>query len=178
MFSTDLAKDVARKIPRLTTVPEKPNFIRDPDGQVMVLPGNLHEVCVNLRDNPQYLFDLPLQMTAVDYWKENIFELVYCLYSTKLRQGLVLKTQVPRSGPEIDSVSDVWPGMNWQEREVYDLFGITFKSHPYLKRILMWEGFPGYPLRKDYVHLTDRYDSGLEIGTPGLDEKGIPIPPK
>ena len=55
---------------------------------------------------------------------------------------------------------------------MFDLMGIKFNGHPNLKRIMMWEGFPGHPLRKDYVHVTDKYDSGLEIGTPGLDEKG------
>jgi NADH:ubiquinone oxidoreductase subunit C len=86
----------------------------------------------------------------------------------------VVKCQIPRKTAEVDSVTDIWAGMDWQEREVYDLFGITFKGHPYLKRIMMWEGYPGYPLRKDYVHVTDRYDSGLEVGTPGLDAKGVP----
>jgi NADH:ubiquinone oxidoreductase subunit C len=120
-------------------------------------------------------FDLPIHMTAVDYIKDNLFELVYYLYSTRQKQALVLKSQISRTIAEIDTVSDIWSGFDWQEREVYDLMGIRFKNHPNLKRIMMWEGFPGHPLRKDYVHVTDKYDSGVEIGTPGLDEKGLPI---
>jgi NADH-quinone oxidoreductase subunit C len=97
------------------------------------------------------------------------------LYSSKKKHALVVKSRVSRDNAEIDSVTNVWSGMDWQEREVFDLMGIVFKGHPNLKRIMMWDGFPGFPLRKDYVHVTDKYDSGLEIGTPGLDEKGLPL---
>lgn len=176
MFPADLAKEIAKKVPKVSLSPEKSNFVSDPQLSLVVLPSYLREVCRALRDTSQLLFDLPLQMTAVDYVKEKVFELVYYLYSSKLKQGVILKTQIPRSQAAVDSIADVWPGMDWQEREVYDLFGIQFKNHPNLKRIMLWEGFPGHPLRKDYVHTADKYDSGLEIGTPGLDERGVPMP--
>ncbi len=176
MFPVNLVIEISQRIHRVTLPGEKPNYVRDPESFLTVLPSNLHDVCLALREFPDYLFDLPLQMTAVDFINEKVFELVYYLYSSKLRQGIIVKTQVPRTAPEIESVSDIWPGMDWQEREVYDLFGVKFRNHPNLKRIMMWEGFSGHPLRKDYVHQTDKYDSGLEIGTPGLDERGVPIP--
>lgn len=154
----------------------KDKYVRDPEIQLDVPAPKLHEVCEYLKTDPELEMDLPLQMTAVDYHQEGIFELVYYLYSTKKKHAIVLKLKIKREGdPQIDSVSDVWNGMDWQEREVFDLFGIKFNNHPDLRRILMWDGFPGHPLRKDYVHTTDRFDSGMEIGTPGHDAKGLKI---
>ncbi|MDP3721929.1 MAG: NADH-quinone oxidoreductase subunit C [Candidatus Omnitrophota bacterium] len=79
-------------------------------------------------------------------------EVVYHLYSMAKKHGPVaLKVRVPRSHPVVPSVTPIWRGAEFQEREVYDLFGVTFEGHPDLRRILMWEGFDGHPLRKDYV---------------------------
>jgi NADH-quinone oxidoreductase subunit C len=150
-------------------------FVRNPEPQLNVPADKILAVCQFLKQEPSLAFDLPIQMTAIDYIKENQFELVYYLYSTKKKQAVVLKSRIDRGAAEIDSVTSVWSGMDWQEREVFDLMGINFKGHPYMKRIMLWEGYPGYPLRKDYVHVTDKYDSGMEIGTPGLDEKGLPV---
>lgn len=174
MYSAETLKQISAQFPEATfpVVPDK--FVRDPEPQLRVPASKLRELCKILRENPAFSYDLPNFMTAVDYVKDNIFELVYYLYSTQRKEGLILKTQISRVDATIDSVSDIWPGFDFQEREVLDLFGINFVGHPYPKRIMMWEGFPGYPLRKDYVHVTDRYDSGLEIGTPGLDERGVP----
>lgn len=176
MYNAELIKKIIQQFPETSEIPVPEKFIRDPEPQVRVPAVKWREVAKYLKTDPEMAFDLPIHMTAVDYIKDNVFELVYALYSSKKRQGLVVKVQIPRGTPEIDTVSDIWSGMDWQEREVFDLFGITFKGHKYLKRIMMWDGFPGYPLRKDYVHTTDRYDSGLEVGTPGLDAKGVPIP--
>lgn len=175
MYSADLIQKITAKYPEAIEPPVPEKFVRDPQPQVRVPAARLLEICRFLKENAETHFDLPTQMTAVDYIKEGVFELVYTLYSTTRKHGLVVKAQVDRARPEIDSVSGIWEGMNWQEREVYDLFGIVFKGHPELKRIMLWEGYPGFPLRKDYVHVTDKYDSGLEVGTPGLDDKGLPI---
>lgn len=175
MYSSDVIKKITAKFPEATEVPVPEKYIRDPEPQVKVPAVKLHEVCRFLKNDTDMQFDLPIHMTAVDYLKDGLFELVYALYSTKKRQAVVLKTQISRDTAQIDSVTDVWLGMDWQEREVFDLFGIHFKGHPNMKRIMLWDGYPGYPLRKDYVHVTDKYDSGLEVGTPGLDAKGIPI---
>ena len=178
MYSPDACQRVIARFPDVSIPPVPEKYLRDPEPQILVPPSRLKEVCRFLKDDPDLLFDLPIQMTAVDYIKNEVFELVYYLYSTRKKIGIVVKSQVPRQSPKIDTVTDLWSGMDWQEREVFDLMGIEFAGHPNLKRIMMWDGFPGYPLRKDYVHVTDKYDSGLEVGTPGLDARGVPAPPK
>jgi len=176
MYPETLAQKIVAKFPGTSLVPPPPDkFVRDPNSQVMVPPEKLHDVCRSLKSDVAFNLDFPVQMTSVDYIKENQFELVYYLYSTKNKEAVILKSRISRSDAAIDSVTDVWPGFDWQEREVFDLMGIKFNNHPNLKRIMMWDGFPGFQLRKDYVHITDRFDSGLEIGTPGLNEKGVPI---
>jgi NADH-quinone oxidoreductase subunit C len=167
MYSVDICTKVTQKFPEANLVPLPEKFVRDPEPQIQVPPEKFLTVCKFLKSDPDLAMDLPIQMTVVDYIKEGKFELVYYLYSSKKKHALVVKSRVSRDNAEIDSVTNVWSGMDWQEREVFDLMGIVFKGHPNLKRIMMWDGFPGFPLRKDYVHVTDKYDSGLEIGTPG-----------
>ena len=88
-------------------------------------------------------------LTATDY--TTYFELVYDLVSLEHNHKMVLKTRLTnREKPELASVVSVWKGADFQEREIYDLFGISFTGHPNLKRIFLWEGFQGYPLRKDF----------------------------
>lgn len=175
MYNAEICQTIIKKFPDAIIPPVADKFVRDPEAQVRVPAAKLVEVCKFLKDSPDLAFDFPNQMTAVDFIKENLFELVYYLYSSTKKHAIVVKAQIPRDNAEVDSVTPIWSGMDWQEREVYDLMGIKFRNHPNLKRIMMWEGFPGYPLRKDYVHVTDKYDSGLEVGTPGLDEKGVPL---
>lgn len=175
MYPADVCQKITAKFSDAVLPPVPEKFIRDPEAQVVVPTAKLFEVCEFAKKSPELSFDFPIQMTAVDFIKENQFELVYYLYSSRHKNGLVIKTRIPRDAAEIDSVTPLWKGMDWQEREVFDLMGIHFKGHPNLKRIMLWDGFPGHPLRKDYVHTTDKYDSGVEIGTPGLDEKGVPV---
>ena len=78
------------------------------------------------------------------------FEVVYHFYSTAHNHRLRLKVAVPAVDPAVDSVTGIWAAANWFEREAWDMFGITFRGHPNLKRILMYESFKGHPLRKDY----------------------------
>jgi NADH-quinone oxidoreductase subunit C len=88
-------------------------------------------------------------LTATDY--TTYFELVYDLVSLEHNHKVVLKTRLTsREKPELASVFSVWKGADFQEREIFDLFGISFTAHPNLKRIFLWEGFQGYPLRKDF----------------------------
>jgi len=175
MYTAEICQKIIQKYPNAKEIPLPEKFVRDPSPQIKVQAGELRELCQILKDDNDFLFDLPIHMTAVDYIKENEFELVYPLYSTRHKVGVIVKVRIQRSDPQIDSLVDLWDGFDFQEREVFDLMGVTFRGHPYLKKIMMWDGFPGHPLRKDYVHITDKYDSGLEIGTPGLDAKGIPI---
>lgn len=90
-------------------------------------------------------------LTAVDWLeRQPRFEVVYQLFSYKSKRGLRLKVQLPVDEPTTPSITHLWAGANWYEREVYDLFGITFEGHPDLRRIMMPDDWPGYPLRKDY----------------------------
>jgi len=96
-------------------------------------------------------FEFLMDVTAVDYkGKEPRFEVVYHLYSFKNNIRLRVKVPVPEAEPEVDSLMPVWKGADWFEREVYDMFGIKFRGHPDLRRILMYDEFQGHPLRKDY----------------------------
>ena len=96
-------------------------------------------------------------ITAVDYLNEGYFRLLYQVCNYQNGDIIVLKVDVSRDEPLVESVCPVWAAANWLEREVYDMFGIVFKNHPRLERILLWEGFEGWPLRKDYVHQPTNY---------------------
>jgi len=100
-----------------------------------------------LRD--KFGFNHLANLTAVDYSED--FELVYHLYSIPDNNKVCVKTRVPRNSAELDSLIDIWPTADWQEREVYDLMGIKFQGHPNLIRVLLPDDFTGHPLRKDFV---------------------------
>jgi len=117
---------------------------------VDVAPGSLAAVMTKLRDEPDLAFDMLCSHTAVDWLAEDRFELVYQLYSTRHRHYLQVGVFVPRKNPLAPTVCPVWPVAEWQEREVYDLFGVLYKGHPDLRRILLEDDWEGYPLRKDY----------------------------
>ena len=105
-----------------------------------------------LRDDPKLDFNFLMDLTAVDYLnrKDNRFEVVYHFYSLKHNGRLRVKIPVSEDDCTIDSVSSLWKTANWYEREVWDLYGIKFKGHPDMRRILLYEEFKGHPLRKDY----------------------------
>jgi NADH/F420H2 dehydrogenase subunit C len=118
------------------------------DFTVVVPAEALLDVATHLRSHLG--FDYLSDLTSVDYPER--FEVVYHLFSTKRGGGvLTLKVHlVDKADPEVASVMSVWPGANYQEREVYDLMGIRFTGHPDLRRIMLWDGFPGHPLRKEF----------------------------
>ena len=106
-----------------------------------------------LRDTPGHAYDYLVDVTAVEYRdRERPLEVVYFLRSLARGSELRVKVELdPRAELVVDSVVEVWQGANWLEREVYDMFGVTFRGHPDLRRILMWETYAeGYPLRKDF----------------------------
>ena len=120
------------------------------DQAVLVQKENLFEVIEYLKSSPELEFDYLNYIAAVDYY--DYFELVYQLTSREHNHSLVLKTRCyDRDKPIVPSVVSLWRGADFQEREIYDLMGISFEGHPNLKRILLWEGFEGHPLRKDYL---------------------------
>jgi NADH-quinone oxidoreductase subunit C len=112
---------------------------------------SLRRTCEFLRDAPGLRFQFLSDITAVDlYPNEPRFEVVYHLLSLDTAERLRLKVRVSSQDPKVDSLVPVWPCANAFEREVFDLFGILFEGHPYLRRILMPEDWEGHPLRKDY----------------------------
>ena len=115
-------------------------------------PARIVDTCRFLKDD--YGFNRLSAVTCVDWHPaEPRFEVVYQLHSLPKNERLRLKCRVSGEDPTIDSVCGVWKGANWYEREVYDLFGVVFRSHPGLTRIMMPEGWTGHPLRKDFpVH--------------------------
>jgi NADH-quinone oxidoreductase subunit C len=131
-----------------TDLPEAVSEARDQT--VMVKNESLFEVAQYLKNSPAFSFDYLTAITAVDYY--HYFELVYQLTSLKHNHSLVLKTRCyQRDNPVVPSVVNLWRGADFQEREIYDLMGIGFEGHPNLKRIALWEGFKGHPLRKDFL---------------------------
>jgi NADH-quinone oxidoreductase subunit C len=123
------------------------------DTIVTVEPSRLLEVMRWLRDTPGQRHEYLVDVTAVEYRDhERPLEVVYFLRSLERRTDLRVKVELdPRGELTVDSVTPLWAGANWLEREVYDMFGIVFAGHPDLRRILMWETYAeGYPLRKDF----------------------------
>jgi len=132
---------------------------------LIVEPADLHRVMKLLRTHDQASYDFLSDIVGVDYLNYPAttigrFGVVYILVSTARDDRFYVKTHLDPSMPtdgiepdpalELDSVTDLWPGAEWPEREVYDMFGIRFRNHPDLRRILTWGDYPAHPLRKDY----------------------------
>jgi NADH-quinone oxidoreductase subunit C len=110
---------------------------------------DLREIATFCRD--ELSFDYLIDITSIDNFGEEFrFEIVYHLYSMPNAIHLRLKLKVPEDTGAVDTVSDIWPTANWHEREIYDMMGLEFNGHPDLRRILMWDGYPFFPLRKDF----------------------------
>ena len=128
-----------------------PDSIEESTQYCLVVKGDsLLKIAKFLRDTADLKLDYINYVTAVDYY--SYFEVVYQLTSTKHNHSIVLKTKCyDRESPSVPSVTSLWQGADFQEREIYDLMGIDFKGHPNMKRIFLWDGFQGHPLRKDYL---------------------------
>ncbi|MCX8030984.1 MAG: NADH-quinone oxidoreductase subunit C [Thermodesulfovibrionales bacterium] len=148
-------------------------------GQVSVLikRDNVREIMRFLRQTPELYFDYLVDLCGVDYLgkKEVRFEVVYHLMSIKYNHMIRIKAEVPEDDCSIDSVVDIWATANWHERECFDMYGIVFKGHPDLRRILMPEDWEGFPLRKDYPLKSDlgakewkKFKEVIEIGKKNL----------
>jgi NADH-quinone oxidoreductase subunit C/D len=136
-------KEILNRFPEWLQVDEREGY-----HGLLVGSENLLAVMEALRD--EYGYDHLTSVTGVDYLAEEKMEVVYHLFKSTGGVILEIKVQIPRSDPIIPSLVDLYPGANFQEREAWDLFGIRFEGHPNLKRILMWEGFAGHPMRKDW----------------------------
>jgi NADH-quinone oxidoreductase subunit C len=138
---TSLTKSFASKVQHQTEFRGETTYT--------IVASDLREIAKFCRD--ELSFDYLIDITSIDnFGEEPRFEIVYHLYSMPLTIHLRLKIKVPEQAGAVDSVSDIWPTANWHEREIYDMMGIKFNGHPDLRRILMWEGYPYFPLRKDF----------------------------
>jgi NADH-quinone oxidoreductase subunit C len=123
------------------------------DTIVYVDSDSIRDVLGWLKDSSDQAYDYLIDVTAVEYRDpEHPIQVVYLLFSLERRVQLTVKVELPKDSElAVDSVVPLWQGANWLEREVYDMFGITFRGHPDLRRLLMWETYAeGYPLRKDF----------------------------
>lgn len=137
----EVAKQIERQIPEAVSESNESWLVIDPD--------SLPQVAQFLQTTPGLEFDYLNCIAGVDY--VDYFEIVYHLSSIQHNHSLVLKVRCSRENPQVPSVVSLWRGADFQEREIYDLLGVTFVGHPNLKRIFMWEGFQGHPLRRDYL---------------------------
>jgi NADH-quinone oxidoreductase subunit C len=128
-----------------------PNAVVESDVQSVTIKSDyLSAVLAYLKNAPETAFNYLTDLTAVDY--QEYFEVVYRLTSLELNHTTVIKTRCfDRIEASLPSVTALWKGADLMEREIFDLMGISFSGHPNLKRIFLWEGFSGFPLRKDYL---------------------------
>jgi len=137
-----VAKKISKSSPGAVVAADK--------AAVVVNSESLFRVAEFLKNTPALDFDYLADLTAVDY--TDYFEVVYRLVSLTHNHSLVLKTRCyDRGKPAVPSVTRLWRSADFMEREAYDLMGIVFDGHPNLKRLLLWEGFMGHPLRRDYL---------------------------
>jgi len=147
------------------------------DDTAVIQPDRWKEVCTFVREDPALDFDLPVDLCGVDYPSRGAtgrMEVVMHLYSISQKHRIRLKARVgdeDMDGAELDSVTSIWPGMNWLEREVWDMSGVRFRGHPDLRRILMYPEFEGHPLQRSYP--ADRTQPLVEYRTE--EEAGMPL---
>jgi NADH-quinone oxidoreductase subunit C len=145
------------------------------DDTAVVDPSQWRAICTFLREDPALDFDLPVDLCGVDYPNRlPRTEVVMHLYSVAKGHRIRLKARVgdeDMDGAELDSVTSIWPGMNWLEREVFDMSGVRFRGHPDLRRILMYPEFEGHPLQKTYA--ADKTQPLVPYRTE--DEAGVPL---
>ena len=163
-----------------TRLPPKREEAKAP---VYMTPGawipaeRLTGICRFVAADPAFALDYLSFVTGVDYPGQKRIEVVYHLFSSQHRHELLLKVRVPRDDPRVESVTSIWRGADWHEREAYDLLGIVFEGHPNLRRIMMTDDWVGHPLRKDYIYEDPEWLKGLaeqrqrEIQGLGLGER-------
>jgi NADH-quinone oxidoreductase subunit C len=165
MTGLDIAGRIEQRFPG-AVVEAQPEF-------AVVAADRLVEVLTWLRDDDATYFKFLSSLTAVD--REDFFEVVYHIESFKHNAIAAIKVRIDdREDPAVPSVVSVWEGALLQEREAYDLMGIRFEGNPDMRRIFLWEGFAGFPLRKDYLNLPGGRMAGLERfpGEPGVELSG------
>jgi NADH-quinone oxidoreductase subunit C len=145
------------------------------DPFLLVQKADIVEILRFLKEDPDTAFDCLMNLSSVDWPKKNQIEIVYHLWSYAKRHAFILKVQLDRAQPEIESIESIWKSADWLEREQFDLMGVQFTGHPDLRRIMMPDDWVGNPLRKDYAeqpqwhNITTTRDNSLE-GYVRLDE--------
>ncbi|HOW58107.1 MAG TPA: NADH-quinone oxidoreductase subunit C [Candidatus Omnitrophota bacterium] len=164
-FIEEIRKELSERLPNI-----KLRLVR---ASILIEnPKDLTQVVFYLKENPRFLLDYLSSITAVDYL--DYLESVYHLYSMEKKQGpVVLRVRVSKTDTTIPSLIPIYHGAELQEREAYDTFGIIYEGHPNLKRLFMWDGFEGYPLRKDYEQEDSEILETADIEW--LESKGIGI---
>jgi NADH-quinone oxidoreductase subunit C len=119
--------------------------------EVTVTTGRYRELVQTLRDDDDFDLDFLDFLSAVDYPEREQIEVVTHLYSTRRNHHVRLKVAIPRDDPRCPTVSDLYPGASWHERECWELFGIVFEGHPHLVKLVLPEPFEGHPMRKDFT---------------------------
>jgi NADH-quinone oxidoreductase subunit C len=138
----EIGKKIANMFPQAVTGMDKTS--------VIVESKSLYNIAKYLKDTDEFDFNYLANLTSVDYM--DYFEVVYNLVSLNLNHSVTLKTRCyDRKKPEVPSVTNLWRTADYQEREIFDLMGICFSGHPNMKRLFLWEGFEGHPLRRDYL---------------------------
>lgn len=158
MSTLDAIAALQKRLPELSVQPQPLVVYHDgrPSDQqwIRIPPQRLIAVMTFLRDDPRTRFEQLCDLTCVDYLNfpeaEDRFGVVYSLLSLSLNHRLWVKVFVNDPHPEIPSVTSIWHGAEWMEREIFDMYGIRFSGHPDLRRILMPANFAAFPLRKDY----------------------------
>ncbi len=147
--SADLAARVAAAVPSSGAE----CFVTPGDGAIEIAAAAVVDVVRFLRDDPDLALRLFLDVTAVDYQdSRGQIELIYVLRSMVSGERVLVKTRVDAAAPRVATISHLFAGANWAEREVYDMFGVHFEGHPNMRRILLYEEFQGHPLRKSYPY--------------------------
>ncbi len=141
LIGQEVAKQIGERVPQ--------SVVEVSQSWILVRPEAVLQVAQFLKNTPGLDFDYLTCLTGADYL--DYLEVVYILTSMKHNHSIVLKARCTREKPEVPSVVEVWRGADYQEREAYDLLGIRFVGHPNLKRLFLWEGFQGHPLRRDYL---------------------------
>lgn len=142
-ITIDLTTDLVQRFPEAVVLDERKGY-----AGYIIQADKLLEVATYLRDEQGY--DFLASLTGADYYPDNLIESVYHVFKSTGGPGLVYKVQMTRQDSRVPSLVSVYPGAELQERETWDLLGINFEGHPDLRRILLWEGFDGHPLRKDW----------------------------
>jgi NADH-quinone oxidoreductase subunit C len=141
---------IARLLSANSVVVEGVKFDRD-EITIWVSRESIRDACALLREDPVCPFNYLSDVTCVDWYpQEPRFEVVYHLLSIPKKERVRLKVRLEGGSPAVESITSIWPGANYFEREIFDLFGVRFNGHPYLRRLLMPEDWEGHPLRKDY----------------------------